>query len=136
MKTSHFIRFMRFYLFFFLSFIFLCIPILVWGQDDGGGFKLDIWQIVSAILGILSAVFGTMLAKAKGKFGKALFLGQQVIEALAAYKSAGDELKLALEDNTVTDAEKIKMKAAWDNAEKEAADVKAAWKDLWLKEGK
>lgn len=123
---------MKKFLFPILMLLFLSVPLMA--QDDGGQTSFNVWTVVSAVLGILSAVLGTVVAKAKGKFKKVLNLGQQVIECLVAYKAAGDELSLAAEDNNIDQAEAAKVKAAWLRADKEAGDVRTAWKVLWAKE--
>jgi len=83
----------------------------------GGG--LNIWTIISGVLAVVAAIFGTALTKVKKKISQFVDLAKQAVELLAVVSNA-------IGDNTVTPEEIASMK-------QEIADVKAAWKALWSK---
>lgn len=78
--------------------------------------ELDLWTIVSAVLGLVAVVAGGFWLKAKGKIALAANLIKQAWEVAQA-------LSDALEDNKVDKAEVDALK-------KELADVKDAFKAL------
>lgn len=79
----------------------------------------NIWTIISGVLAVIAAIFGTMLTKVKKKIGEFVNLAKQAVELLTVVTDA-------IGDNTVTKEEIAAMKA-------EIADVKAAWRVLWNK---
>ena len=78
--------------------------------------ELDIWTIVSAVLGLVAVVAGGFWLKAKGKIKQVADLIKEAYEVASA-------LHAALEDNKVDKAEVDALK-------KELADVKAAFLTL------
>lgn len=82
--------------------------------------EFDFWTVATLVLGVLAAVFGVFLFKAKGKAFQAFLLGK---EALELVKTVLD----AAADNRFDDAEQASIK-------KEAQDVKEAFRTLLGKE--
>ena len=81
---------------------------------------MDIWAIITVILGVAGTIFSGVFVKVKGKLSKIVKLGTEAIEVAKA-------LEAALEDNKITKEEVEGLK-------KELSDVKEAWKDLVKKE--
>lgn len=106
----------------FFSLLFLAAFVLV-AQDPEVPVEpetgLNIWTIVSGVLAVVAAIFGTALTKVKKKIGEFVNLAKQAVELLTVVTDA-------IGDNTVTKEEIAAMKA-------EIADVKAAWRVLWNK---
>ena len=84
--------------------------------------NLELTGILTVVLAIISTVAGSFWAKIKGKFGKAIILGKELIQASEALESA-------LEDDKLT-------KKEIENLKKEFNDVKIAFKDLTKKQAK
>lgn len=78
--------------------------------------ELDVWTIVSAVLGLLAVVAGGFWLKAKGKIAQVGGVLKEAYEVVA-------KLHTVLEDNTVSKAEVAELK-------KELADVKTAFFEL------
>ena len=77
---------------------------------------MDIWTIVSAVLGLLAIVGGGIFLKVKGKLGEARNLLTEAVEVVTVAVNA-------LDDNKITPDEVARIK-------KEALEVKTAWKKL------
>lgn len=75
--------------------------------------ELDVWTIVSAVLGLIAVVAGGFWLKAKGKLKHVADLVREAYEVV-------QKLYTALEDDKVTKEEVAELK-------KELADVKAAF---------
>ena len=106
--------------YFALLFLFFlaAVPLLAQDPVDPGP-GLNIWTIISGVLAVVAAIFGTALTKVKKKIGDFVNLAKQAVELLTVVTDA-------IGDNTVTKEEIAAMK-------QEIADVKAAWKVLWGK---
>ena len=105
----------------FILLLFLAVPFALVAQDPEVPVEpgLNIWTIVSGVLAVVAAIFGTALTKVKKKIGEFVDLARQAVELLTVVTDA-------IGDNTVTKEEIAAMKA-------EIADVKAAWRVLWNK---
>jgi len=116
-------------------FIFLIIgTVTIFAQDDGGNTGFNIWTIISAALGILTTIFGTMVAKVRGKVKQILSLGKETLEAGQAAVSLANTAVAAFDDNTITAEEKLAIKTGAEKSKAEWQDVRTAWKVLWGKE--
>lgn len=82
--------------------------------------NLDWGTVISVILTGVTVFAGGFWLKAKGKLSKVVKLGMEVMEVVTKFEAA-------LSDNKITKEEIEDLK-------KEAADVKAAFKDLVSKE--
>lgn len=78
--------------------------------------ELDIWTIVSAVLGLVAVVAGGFWLKAKGKIAQAATLFKEAYEVVA-------KVYEVLEDDKVDKTEVAELK-------KEVGDVGAAFKSL------
>jgi len=72
--------------------------------------ELNVWTIVSALLGIVAVIFGIRFQNFKN-------LGKEAIDVLVTVFAS-------VEDNNITDEEQEKIK-------KEANELKNAWKTFW-----
>jgi len=77
---------------------------------------MDLWTIISAVLGLVAVIAGGFWLKAKGKISQAATLIKEAYEVVAKVNSI-------LEDNKIDKAEVEELK-------KELVDVKAAFKAL------
>ena len=71
--------------------------------------NLDVWTIVTIVLGAVAALFGTFWGKVKGKLGQIIVAGKE-------FADVGIALKNALEDDKITPEEKENIKKEWDEA--------------------
>ena len=82
--------------------------------------ELDVWTIVSAVLGVVALVAGGLWKKGKGKLLQVYNLVQEILDVV-------ESATLALEDDKITKEEVAGIK-------KEASEVKTAWQKLLGKE--
>ena len=114
--------------------VIMIVTLPLMAQGDDGGSTFNIWTIISAVLAIVSTIFGTILAKAKGKIKEIVKLGKETVEAGSASVNLIDVTTSAFDDNTVTPEEKVAIKESAAKAKSEWNDVKVQWKILWGKQ--
>jgi len=78
--------------------------------------NLDVWTIISLILGVLATVFVAFWSKVKVKLSQILTAGKELLDV-------GSALNDALLDNKITPEEAAKIKKEW-------LEAKAAFKSL------
>ena len=111
---------MKKYFAFIMLFFFAGVALIAQDPEVPVEPGLNIWTIVSGVLAVIAAIFGTALTKVKKKIGEFVNLAKQAVELLTVVTDA-------IGDNTVTKEEIAAMK-------QEIVEVKAAWKVLWGKE--
>ena len=106
----------------FIMLLFLAVPFALVAQDPEIPVEpgLNIWTIVSGVLAVLAAIFGTAFKKIKAKFNDIINLVREGVELMTVVSEA-------LGDNSVDKEEIVAIK-------KEIADMKLAWKAVWGKE--
>ena len=78
--------------------------------------NLDVWTIVSVVLGVLASIFGIFWGKAKGLIGKITTAGKELMDV-------GTALTESLADDKITPEEVANIKQQW-------AEAKAALKAI------
>jgi len=71
--------------------------------------NVDVWTVVTIVLGAIAALFGTFWGKVKGKLGQVVIAGKE-------FADVGIALKDALEDDKITQEEKENIKKEWGEA--------------------
>ena len=107
--------------YFALLFLFFLAGAAVIAQDPEVPVEpgLNIWAIVSVVLGVLASIFGVAFKKVKAKIDQVYSFLKEGLEVIF-------ELTEALKDNNI-DAEEVKaLKQA-------VAEAKGAWKAMWNK---
>lgn len=78
--------------------------------------NFSIWQIISAVIGVIAMFFGTKWGIGKGKLSQIVTVGSEAMDVANA-------LDAALEDNKITKEEIANLKI-------QLAEVKVAWQKL------
>ena len=75
--------------------------------------ELDIWTIVSTVLGVVAVVFGGIWAQAKGKLAEAKTLLSEGVDVLEAVTTALGDNKLSKEEVEAIKKEGLEFVGAW-----------------------
>ncbi|MFH0756919.1 MAG: hypothetical protein V2B15_06515 [Bacteroidota bacterium] len=117
----------------FVSLILIMGTAMLVAADGEPAGNATLWQIISAVLAVLTGVLTNFMSKFRNKAKAGLAVGKEVLEAGQAGMNLVETVILAGDDNVIDENERKDIKNKALQAKTEWGDVKVAWKALWSK---